>query len=251
MATLDIPVSVDVQKMLDLPECIDMSLPKTTPLKVMLPTGSAIQAFTDMSQGIPTDCSLTFSLLVQVAPLLGSMECLLRILKLLKPLIDVISGLPFPPVKAITDFAQAAADLAPCLLIPTPAGLCPFIKSLLQLIVKVLRCFLGQLQTIVGVLGGLSIQINAAQADGNTALLAALNCARDNAQTSAQGVMNAMEPIGTLLDLVGPVMAIAGQEPIKLPAMAPGTDIEALNQVITTVTQVVDAISVVADNLPC
>ena len=95
---------------------------------------ATLKAFTDISKGIPTDCAMTFNLLVQLAPLLASMECLLKILKLIKPLVDVVGSLGPPPdpiklPKAIVDFTKAAVDLAPCLLIPTPANMIPFVRD--------------------------------------------------------------------------------------------------------------------------
>jgi len=247
MPNIDIPVSVDLQKMFDLPACTDIKLPKPSPLSVTLPTGGSLKAFADISKGIPTDCSMTFSLLVQIAPLLASMDCLLKILGLLQPLIDVIKGLPFPPVKAISDFIKAAVKLAPCLAMPTGAPLVPFVKDILCLILKVLKCFVGQLKTIAGVMGGLSIQIQAAQGSGNAELLNALQCAQDNATTSAQHVTQAIEPIGALLGLLGPILSLTGQKPIALPAMGGATDAEALNQVVKILEGVTEAIQIVTD----
>src|SRR6266850_5674336 len=110
MPNFDIPVSVDVQKMLDIPPCIDLSLPKPSPMQITLPTGAVIKAVNDISKGIPTDCSMSFNLLIQLQPFLASFECLLRILKLLGALIKVVKGLPFPPIKAISDFVAAAGE---------------------------------------------------------------------------------------------------------------------------------------------
>lgn len=246
---IDIPVSVDVQKMLDLPACVDLSLPKATPIKITLPTGGTLTSFADMSKGIPTDCQLTLSLMLQLAPLLGSMDCLLKILKLLGPLVDIVKGLPFPPVEAISKFVQAAVDLAPCLAIPTGTPLIPFVKDILCLIMKVMNCMIDQLKTIAGVLGGLAIQLQLAEQSGNTELLAALKCSQDNANASAQSALGAIEPIGAVLGLVTPVMQLIGQEPIKLPAIGSETDVEALNTVVTTLTGVRDSIQIVADAL--
>jgi hypothetical protein len=247
MPTLDIPVSEAVQQMLNIPPCIDLKPPK--PLKITLPTGGALPAFTDLSRGVPTDCSLSFSVLLQLAPLLGSMDCLLKILKLLSPLIDVVKGLPFPPVEAIIKFGEAAKDLIPCLAVPVGGGICPFVKSILDLILRVLKCLLGQIKSIVGVLGGLSLHIQAAE--GNPDLLKLLKCSQQNAEAAAASTLQAMEPIGVILDMVGPVMAIIGKDPIKLPQMGSDTNIEALNQVVTVLTQVVDSIQIVVDGLPC
>ena len=92
--------------------------------------------------------------MLQIAPLLASMECVLKILKLLKPLVDVVTNLPMPPVKAVQEFAKAAVDLAPCFLIPTPASMIPFVRDILCLILRVLNCLLGQLKTLMAMMGG-------------------------------------------------------------------------------------------------
>src|SRR5437588_9376794 len=149
MPNIDITVESDLQEAFQIPSCTELGLPNPGPLKVTLPTGGTITAFADISKGIPTDCALTFSLMLQIAPFLAATECLLKVLKLLKPLIDVVQGLPMPPVKALQDFAKAAVDLAPCLLVPTPASIIPFIKDLLCLILKVLNCLLSQMKSLL------------------------------------------------------------------------------------------------------
>lgn len=249
MPKIDIEVSADLRKLFDLPPCEDIKLPAPSPIKVQLPTGGSLTAFSDISKGIPNDCSMSFNLLLQIAPLLASMECLVRVLKLIKPLIDVIQGLPMPPVKAIQEFAKAAADLAPCLLVPTPASMIPFIRDIICLIIKVLKCFLGQLKTIYGVMSGLKLQLNAAQTAGNFELQKTIECAQENAATSAAHLTNAIEPIGVLLNLVGPFMGIAGVEPITLPTLGSASDAEALNQTIQTLQGVVGTLQIAADAL--
>src|ERR1700738_3428453 len=121
MPNIDITVSADLQEAFQLPPCEEIKLPLPSPLKVQLPTGGTISALADISKGIPTDCSMTFSLMLQIAPLLASLECLLKILKLLKPLIDVVGSLGPPPdpiklPKAIVEFMKAAEAIIPCLL---------------------------------------------------------------------------------------------------------------------------------------
>src|SRR6266567_8721467 len=219
MPNIDIEVSADLKQAFQMPSCVELGLPNAGPLKIQLPTGGSIQAFADISKGIPTDCALTFSLMIQIAPFLAATECLLKVLKLLKPLIDVIQGLPMPPVKALQDFAKAAVDLAPCLLVPTPASILPFIKDLLCLILKVLKCFLSQLKSLMKILGPITLQLQAAQADGNDELVTTLQCAEKNAQTQASQLMNSLGPVGVLLDLAGPLFGIAGVQPIQLPGL--------------------------------
>src|SRR5262245_39381898 len=254
MAEIDIPLKPDVRALLDIPECKFIRLPLPSPTKVQLPTGASLKAFTDISKGIPTDCSLSFNLLLPLAPLLASMECLVKILKLIKPLIDVVGSLgpPADPIKlpkAIVDFGKAAADLAPCLLIPTPANMIPFIRDLLCLILKMLQCFIGELRTVVGLMSGLTLQLNLAQASGNIELQQSLECAQENAALSAQPLTSAIEPLGVILDLVGPLMGIAGVQPIKLPQIGSDTDLEALNSAIEALQTVASTIQVAADAL--
>ena len=81
---IDIPIPVDLQELMQIPECFDLRLDKPVDLSLHLPTGSVLKAMGDVSKAVPTDCALAFNLLLQLGPLLASMECLLKILKLLK-----------------------------------------------------------------------------------------------------------------------------------------------------------------------
>jgi hypothetical protein len=249
MATIDITVDADLQQLFQLPSCESISLPSAGGLSVQLPTGGALQAFADISKGIPTDCSMTFSLMLQIAPFLASIQCLLNILKLLKPLIDIIKGLPIPPVSALEEFGEAAVALAPCLLIPTPAAIIPFVLDLLCLILKVLECFLSQMQSLINILGPISLQLTAAQQSGNSDLEATLQCAQQNAQTQAGQIMNSLGPVAVLLDLAGALFGIAGVPAITLPSLGSATDVDALNSVVSSVQTVVTTIQSVVNDL--
>ena len=78
MPSIDIQVSADLQEFSTLPACTEVSLPPPTQLKVQLPGGATLSAFSDISKGIPTDCAMTFSLLVQIAPFLAATIASLR-----------------------------------------------------------------------------------------------------------------------------------------------------------------------------
>jgi hypothetical protein len=245
-----IPIKVDLKDAFGIPPCADVRLPKPSPMKVSLPSGGSLTALSDISKGIPNDCSMSFNLMLQVAPLLGSMECLLKILKLIKPLIDIVKSLPFPSPKIIADFVEAAAGLAPCLAIPTPVALLPFVRDLLNLILKMLRCFLGQMKSVLDVMKGLGLQLKIAEADDNAALKAALECAQENAQNSAAHAMQSIEPIRTILDMLAPIFELAQIPPIAIPALGSGSDVEALQKMVTTVQTATDVIQGVVDKLP-
>jgi len=249
MPNIDIKVDADLSQLFQLPSCDDLTLKDPGGLSVQLPTGGSLQAFADISKGIPTDCALTFSLMLQIAPFLASIQCLLKVLKLLKPLIDVINGLPVPPVKALVEFGEAAAALAPCLLIPTPASIIPFIRDLLCLILKVLNCFLSQMRSLIRILGPLTLQLQAAQESGNDELTATLQCASQNAQTQAGQIMNSLGPVGVLLEIAGPLFEIAGVPAITFPALGSATDLAALNSVIQTVQSITGDIQIAVDLL--
>lgn len=249
MPNIDITVDADLSELFQLPACADLALPDASGLSVQLPTGGALQAFADISKGIPTDCALTFSLMLQIAPFLASIACLLKMLKLLKPLIDIIKGLPMPPVGALIEFGEAAAALAPCLLIPTPASIIPFIRDLLCLILKVLNCFLSEMKSLIRILGPLTLDLQAAQQSGNDELTATLQCANQNALTQAGQIMNSLGPVGMLLQIAGPLFDIAGVPSISMPSLGSASDLTALNSVIQTVQSVTGDIQIAVDLL--
>lgn len=250
MVSIDIDVSADLQKALDLPPCEALRLPMPEPLKITLPTGGSIQALADLSKGVPSDCALSFSLMLQVSPFLAAIDCPLKMLKLLKPLVDIIdslSKLQPPSPELIGDFTKAAADLAPCFLAATPVPWIPFICDLLKLIRAVLSCLVESMETLVALFGGLSLQV-AAAAD-NPDLLAQLQCAQDNANASAQSMMQAIEPISAVLSLASPIFAMVGVEAITL-APPGGADAAAqLQPTIQTLKDVLAAIDAVVETL--
>lgn len=249
MPNIDVAIEADLKKVFDLPPCEGLKLPSPKRLKIQLPSGGSIQALSDVSKGIPTDCSMTFSLMLQIAPLLASMECVLKLLKLVKPLIDVINGLPVPPVKAIQEFGKAAADIVPCLLVPTPASIIPFLRDLLCLIIKALNCVLGQMKTLIGLMSGLQLQLVAARDAGNDELASLVECAQKNAETQGQHLAASIEPIGVILELAGSLFGIAGVEPIKLPALGSKSDLQTMNTMVQTLQGVVGTLTIAVDAL--
>src|SRR5262249_14179652 len=141
MPKLDIDVSADLQEMFDLPDCADVSLPKPRKMTLRLPGGGTLSAFSDLSKGIPTDCALTFSLLMQLGPFLASIECLVKVLKLIQTGVEVLTDAVKQPPKlpgAIGQVLDAAKDVVGCAISFTPpGGLGLFIHDLLCLIIKV------------------------------------------------------------------------------------------------------------------
>jgi hypothetical protein len=255
MSRIDIPLPPEIQAQLSIPRCADLSIPKPVLPQIRLPTGGSIKGVADLTRGIPSDCSLNFTLALQLAPIMASIECLVKLLGLVKPLTDLVEGMkelpnPSKVIGAVPAFLEAAKALAPCLLVPTPAAMIPFVKDILMLIVALLRCLIGQLRSIVELLDGLSLQIAGASAAGNTDLLATLECAKGNAETAAQGALQGIEPIKVLLELAGPFIGIAGVGPIAIPPLGAGSDLAALKDVLGTLQDVVDTIHAIAEPLP-
>jgi hypothetical protein len=251
VSNIDIKLPDAIQKQLLIPLCADLSFPTASLPQIRLPTGGSIKGIADLTKGIPSDCSLNFSLALQLAPIMASIECLVKILGIIKPLIEVIKAVPNPVTLAQTvpDFLKAAEALAPCLLVPTPLAMIPFVIDILKLLIAMLRCIIQQLRSIVAVLSGLQVSIASATQSGNPTLLSTLQCAQGNAQTALAGTMQGIEPIKVLLELAGPFMSIAGVPAIVIPPLAPAADLTALTDTLNTLQQVLDTMQSVVDAL--
>lgn len=256
MAThsIDVPLPDSLQTFLSQPLCLE--LPPPGKAEINLPIGGTLKGITDVTKAIPDDCTLTFSLLLQLAPFLASIECLLRVLKLLKPLIEIINVLTNPPKlpdpKIVEEFVQAAGELIEnCIkkLIPG-IGILQFIKDIICLIIKLLRCLIGQLKSIAEVMGGIALEIELATAEDNAELLEQLECAQKNAATSAAYTVSAMEVVTMLLSLAEPLFSLSPKKiEIKIPTVGSPEDIETLKQTIATLEDVVGTLSAVIETL--
>jgi hypothetical protein len=252
MATIDIPLPAELTRALT-PVCIP--LPKVGSSSLTLPTGQSLQGMADFTKGFPTDCSMQFNLILQLAPLMGSMECVLRILKFIGVVVGVLESISSPPdlLSAVPKILNAAKDVAKCVEIAIPGiPICTFLKDLLTLISTMLLCVSKELGSVLRILSGLSIQISAAEASGNADLLAALNCAQQNAATSAEATMQSIQPVIVLLTLAGTFMELAGQSiNVTIPSAVPSGDLQAMETLVDDLGTVATVIKEVADALPC
>lgn len=250
---IDVPLPDSVKKYLAQPHCSDIALPKPGKAEVCLPLGGRLQGMVDATKAIPDDCSLTFSLLLQLGPIMASIECLIKVLKLVKPLIDIVKALappdPIKLVQVVPDFLKAAEDVIPCVL-QIQLGVPMFVRDLMLLIAKFLHCVAGQLQSIAGLMGGLQLSITSAQKSGNTELLAQLQCAQENASTQAAAAMSSLDAIAAILSLAEPFFGIAGINPIVLPTMGSPGDADALATTADTLEQISQALISAAQALP-
>jgi hypothetical protein len=264
MATIDIALPDDLMAALAPPVCADLQLPSFSAEvpSVTLPIGGSLQGVADFTRGIPTDCSMNFSLMVQLAPIMASMKCLLNILKFITTILSVLKDIDVTnPIKgaaglltAIPKIINAAEDVAECVAIVIPiVGQACFVKSLLALIASMLLCTVKALESILNVLGGLQIQLSAAHAAGNTDLIAALQCAQQNANMSAAATMQSMQPIIVLLELAQPFLDLVPSVnlDVSLPAAIDPSDLAAMQGLLTTLGTVAQDIKTVADAIPC
>src|SRR5260370_35369106 len=103
MADIDINVSPDLKKLFDLEPCEMIRLPSPKKLTVQLPVGGApIQAFSDISKGVPNDCAMTLNLMLKIAPFLASTACLFKGLALIGPVVVEVKAVPNRDVLAST-----------------------------------------------------------------------------------------------------------------------------------------------------
>lgn len=258
MPTLDVPLPDALTEALAEPRCIDLSLPKPNIPKLTLPTGGTIKGIADVTRGIPSDCSMNVSLALQIAPIMASMECLLKLLKFIAPLVDVFKAaatapptLPVKLIEAVPKLAEAGKELAPCIGMAIGLTIPPFIKDLLLMIIKMLKCLVQALKSVVEVLDGLEFEIASAAQNGNDARMAQLECAKENAMASAEGAMMSIDPIATILEIAGPFLGLMpGAPTIQLPQLASDGSIDSLKDALITLDEVVLTLEGIVEAIP-
>ncbi len=213
-------------------------------LSVTLPNGAKLNAFADFSQGIPTDCSISFNMMIQLAPVLASMSCLLAILGVVKALKDVAEGMQTLDFSKVPDLLEAIGKAVPCFVAVQPPSIIFTIKGVLQVIIKFLNCFLDQLESVLNFQANIDLNI----AEGNPVLQSTLGCAQDNAELGMEHLMAALGPVQPLLDMVTSLGDFADLS-LGLPNMTelsldgdPTEVIQDVRQAVTTIEQTIEAL---------
>jgi hypothetical protein len=247
---IDVTLPESVQKFLAQPTCDYLKLPQPEKLKICLPFGGQMQGIVDVTKAIPDDCSLTFSILLQLPPLMASLGCFIKLLGLVKPLIDIIKAVPDPIAiaQALPDFLKAAEEVVACIAQVT-LGVPMFIRDLLLLIAKLLKCIAQTILSLAELMGGLAISIATATAANNTELLAQLQCAQDNADAQANAALGSMDMIATVLAIAEPLLGLAGVS-FTLPAVGSATDAETLRTTSNTMLSIGTSLEQIAQSLP-
>ena len=255
---MDYPIDVELPEKLKAylipPDCPTVTLPKLGKANLCLPLGGKMQGMVDARNAIPDDCTLNFSLLLQLPPLLGSIECLVKILKLIKPLMDFITAVKDvnPPgiANAVGDLLPAGEDLINTCVLELVLGPPRFIRDLLLLIAKILHCIAGTLHSIAQLMGGINLSIQTAKADDNSLLLQQLQCALENAQNQAEAAMGQLDMIAAVLAIAEPFFGLAGVPTITLPTFGSSADAESLDATAGALEQLSQALIKVANAPP-
>lgn len=185
--------------------------------RITLLTGGSLQGYPELTNQ-SADCSGITNLQTQVGPYIASTACQLGILKLLKPLITIIKGLPNPPPQAIQQFSKAAADLEPCFASATSTAVVPFVRDLICLQIRSLKCFLANLQSV-------------------------------DSAVAVQNVLDSYQPIIGLMELAAELFQVAGIKLPDAPKLAPGVDPGSLSLDQNAVSDYVAALEVIADSV--
>lgn len=241
--------------------CIELpEIPKIPDIE--LPFGASLTGFLDYAEGTPTDCTASFNLMIQLMPLLVSMGCLLKILKVVAKLPDFVKAVPDVPTnptgvtKAIPDLVDAIDDLKDCLPPLMFPRLLISIKAMLLLVVNFFSCFLKELESTLRIIADLESQIQVAE--GNPALQASLRCARESAQGSMTNLTLSLSSLQPLLGMIGTVGGIVGAPPLDGAVAAldklntSNTEVGgAVDEDITIgIREVITTLKVIADQIP-
>ena len=209
--------------------------------------GAQISGFIDFSQGAPTDCKATFSLLAQLTPVLASMACLLKILNVIAKLEAFVEGAKSPLSKlapTIPDLLNAITDLKSCIPLPT-LQFALMISGMLKLVISFLECFIAQLSSIISFQASIDLSV----AQDNPALMDALVCAQKNAATSMDNLMSSLKPMQPLLETISTVAGIM-QLPITLPDLSGISASSDKTTMVSSLKNAVDSLKSVIDSLP-
>jgi hypothetical protein len=224
---------------LGLPLCLKPSNPKK--FAIPLPFGAQLKPIIDMSKGAPTDCELAHNLILQITPMLAGMECLLRVLKVVKAL-EATAKSGFTKAG---DLLDAIGDMAECFLMLTPAGIGKLIAAILRMIIHYLECFIEAFMSIYNFQAGIDL----ASATGNPVLLNSMKCAQQNGQKSMDALMGSMEGVQPLLEIVELFGSIGGLD-IKTPSLADIAKEEDPLKAIEKLRDTLEELAQIADSLP-
>jgi hypothetical protein len=219
--------------------CIE--IPQTHTFQIRLPFGGSLQALANFAQGPPTDCSLVHSLMLQVMPALGGMTCFLNVLHVVKAVGAFASSAD--PLGSLGDLASAVNKMAGCFNVFS--NIPSMIGDILRVIIAYLRCFTNAMEHILEFQAGIDLNL----AQGNPVMLASLNCARQNADTSLAQLAQALSVIGPLMGMLQPILAL-GPVSYTLPSFQDVSEAKDLDTMLKNLDHTLAELQQIADQLP-
>lgn len=198
--------------------------------------GGAFKGYLDFSQGLPTNCTVSFSLLTQLSAALGSVDCLLKIFEVFSAFLKLL-GPPFDVTK-VGDVAAAINNLNPCIEATLPGvGMLVTIQDSIKVVIQFLSCLVSELNSLIEARARIDFSV----AVGNPKLQSILQCAQANIDVSAQTLLKSLGPIQPLLELLGSLPGSPGSLP-SVSNLTVETDLQvvvnALGGIITTLQAV-------------
>jgi len=190
----------------------DTSLPS-----LQLPNGGILRPFPSLRVE-PLECTTVLNLQTQIAPLVALMDCEARMLQIMKPLIEIVQGLPNPSLRALQDFNKAAIEIAPCLLSTTRTSLVPFLRDFLCLEIRSLNCLRQNLTSVSG-------------------------------QEAIQTVLGSYRATVGLLNLAGGLLRTVGLQIPAAPNLSGGVDAASLSADDTALRDFIAVLTIAADSL--
>ena len=200
-----------------------------------------LKGFLDFSMGTPKDCTLSINLMLQLAPLLASMTCLLKMLAVLQAMKD---GLTSDPPDFLAPLPKLG-ELVECFAAISWPTIAITIKAVLELVINFLSCFIDQLKSLLT----FQASIDLSSAEGNPVLRASLECARENAQNSIDNLMLSLEPIKPLFDMSKSLAGVVGME-LELPDVTELSKASGKVEVIGDIEKVTGKLKKTIESLP-
>jgi hypothetical protein len=249
---IDIELPEALREALKQPVCADLRLPKPVIPQIAVPNGAIIKPVADFTKGIPDDCSMNFNLILQLQPIMASIECLMRVLALIEPLTELLKALTKGDLltagQTLPDFLAAFDKLKDCLGLINPVSIIAFIRDILLLVARLLRCLVERLRSVVELTTQLAINIKTAEENGDTGTAEVLQCAMENADLTTQGLLSSVESLGALLSLLGPFLDLSGQD-IEIPSLDTGAGTEDLIETLDTLEAIAQGLEDLAISL--
>jgi len=189
-------------------------IPRPTPITIPTPFGVELKTITDLSKGIPNDCAIVHSLMLQLTPMLAGFSCVLKILNVLGALTKFAKS----PLTASGDLLSALGKATDCIGLPiNPKPWIDMIKGILQVILAFIGCLIQGFESVRNLKVGIDLD-----AEGGTPLLLnTLDCAKGNGDTSLASLLEGMSAIEPLMSIITTITGIVPglDSIIKLPTL--------------------------------